>query len=74
VTTREQIEAAWLALLAALKQKRSKYRGRELGSDKEGRTEKPGRMAPSSRDSVERFLELKAVRDAKRTRVGVRRA
>lgn len=79
VKTREEILAVWTALFEALRQpRRSKYRGREIGvrgvgSATDTHASTPGRLGLATRTSVERFLETKALRDAKRTRVGVRR-
>jgi hypothetical protein len=62
----EHIEAAWFILFTALRdgnpRRKAKFRGKDISPP-----------APSYRDGVERLLEAKTVRDAKRVRIGVAR-
>lgn len=72
----QKIADAWAALFEALGQRRSKYRGREIGVRGVGGnadywTPTAGRLGPATSTSVERFLDNKAVRDAKHVRMGV---
>lgn len=75
----QKIADAWVALFTALGCRRfkTKGRGREIGvrgvgGSEDGWTTTPGRLLSSYKFGVELFLDAKALRDAKRTRVGVR--